>query len=251
MRFLLFMLISFSTVNLACFSSALAQEEIRASNLVASGLRTYCAYAGHWPGTWQEVVDAGIFQVPLRNMAGEVINPDVQPQVFEFDNVYYAGVTESGTAMLHIYIPVPQDAQSQADSERFVEWELEAPDSYLERFSASDKRRALRGEPLLWRPFLEDDNRLRQFAIAGMLEESLYVYQLANNSMPGSMEEFLDSEYSPLGWNSINPLTGQPFMFDGSPDDIEVLQDPDTGALSGFYPVDNEGNVIRAMNMFQ
>jgi hypothetical protein len=93
-----------------------------------------------------------------------------------------------------------------------------------------------------------DVNRMRQYSICGLLQDGVGYYWEAYGEVPGSMEELAASGFGPLAPGTINPLTGQPYVGNGAPNDIyfscQKLDDIENagGSFStDIYPVGNNG----------
>jgi hypothetical protein len=71
-----------------------------------------------------------------------------------------------------------------------------------------------------------------------MLERAIEEYKQHNKHPATSIDEVLESGFAPVRETSKNLLTGSPYHFDGSANDILVKQSA-TGLI--VVPIDNKG----------
>jgi hypothetical protein len=88
----------------------------------------------------------------------------------------------------------------------------------------ADQAQLMFGDPdmAILTSFIPKRDWLRLFAICGLLEDTLRQYTMANGEQPASIDEFLGSGFAPIDRNSINPVTGERFAFDGAPRDLFI-----------------------------
>lgn len=187
---------------------------------------------GHWPERWADVVAEGIFQTRLTSPDGSVIEPDDGHLDFMYDLVYEPSEDLQGVA--HCWFAF--------DDEGLVtkRTDLEPGQTYADYFEISEQviRQAGDDPPVeRYQDYLGDDNMLRLFAILHCLNRgSVWIYTNLVGGYPPSAEALIDSGYSCVDMNSINPVTGLPFRFDGSPGDIGYI--PEIGRFYHVEPGD-------------
>jgi hypothetical protein len=181
---------------------------------VQDAVLSYYKVFARWPDNWQAVRDAGIFQVTLRGFDMSELDPDEQAITgtgdvyYEFNRnanraTVYAGLISGGTFTIKSFQLMP-------------------PDSYLSTFQQFDKLGAEAGYegPTLSSLYAQREDKLRQFAILSQMEVSLRNFRDVRGDYPHTIAQFLNSGLGPIDGNSINPVTGQKFRFDGSADDV-------------------------------
>jgi hypothetical protein len=175
-----------------------------ADSLIQQGAQAYYQVYGAWPGTWREVVEAGLVQVPLVSLSGAPVDPD--DGAFDGDGDLQYLTAQDGN---------PPDIARMVDDEnetRVVMTKIGAVKSFRERYASSadaDVQSALK-----------DEARLKQWAIAGMLFEELNYCSWVYDKQPVTFEEFISAGVTCIDASSINPLTKTAFKGDGSPDDF-------------------------------
>ena len=218
---------------LASFSVANAgsiDEIDTASWLVQEGAQAYFKVFGTWPASWQDVEAAQLVQVELVSLSGNEIDPDDQSLDFAWDIQY---VPQTGGNP-------PQIAQRvSVEDGRVNMYEIFPVKSYTERFGESEN-------PDIRSALLNED-RLKQWAISGMLFRSLTLYLTLFEEYPETYQEFVCTGVTCIDSSSINPLTQESFKGDGSSNDILFFPkaDPDTGEIVGIaiLATDDEGSM--------
>lgn len=174
-----------------------------------------------WPTSWQEVRDSGIFQAEIPGFDLLPLNPD-NPDLTDFGQVYYEAPSSPGSNPVvhtvdymggfHIrHEPANGYMTSYADS--FRDYDVNLIEQTHSDFRYSD--------------YLRDTNKLKLFAILGIITQNISLYQSVKGGLPADMQDFMSSGFSPVDANSINPVTDRPFRFDGSVGDAsyEVLEE--------------------------
>ena len=150
------------------------------------------------------MVEEGLFQVPLVGYQGETIDPD-DPSLDFFGDLYYFS-DSAGQPKARVIQLLDIDGM-------VVEFtEVEPGPAYVEIFSALSARFA----DADFDKYLNDPSWLEFLAIRGMLHVGLSTYHEVNGAYPAAIEDFLKSGLGPIDQESINPLTGDVFSFDGS-----------------------------------
>lgn len=178
-------------------------------SFVQAALLAYYRAHGEWPASWQAVVDAGLQQVPLRNKPGQLINPD-SPELSQLSDVWYDAASSRDNRK-----PAAIWTLRKVGGEPELE-ELRPIASYRQVFIASSSQS---NED--YRKFLTEDS-LALMACASVIESAVLGFRIYHERYPSSLEELLDSPFTPITRNSINPATGERFRFDGSANDLLI-----------------------------
>jgi hypothetical protein len=178
-------------------------------------LGTYCFHKvyARWPVDWAEVRDSGIVQVPLMGFDLQEIDPD-EASVTEFGDLHYAYDPTTGNATVHVAVNKGGFAIEHHP--------LSAGRTYQQWFAIFDEGHAslgIQSDSYVSR-YSEDTDKLRQFAILNQIYSNLELFKSIKGDYPHTIAEFLRSGLGPVDDSSINPVTGLPFRFDGSPNDI-------------------------------
>jgi len=212
------------------------------SSYVQGALRAFYRAHGRWPTDWAEVLSTGMLQVPLLSPAGEIIDPGDGKLDFRFDVFYDAAATHAKAAT---------DKQSPALIRSRIKKELGFVETIELPVLPTYRQTLMTFAPKVnrdWRPYVEPD-ALKLMMAAAMMGEAILAFHLANDRYPNSVEEFLASGLAPLDYNSLNPVTGQPFRLDGSPNDLLLIsrQNPDGLYTLKVEPVDAQGEPFRIL----
>ena len=179
-----------------------------AMGMVQLGLQYYYKVYGAWPSSWSEVVDSGIYQVPLVGYKLQTIDPDDNSLDFDGDLVYDPHVRDDGSIVVNQSLGIDGVVVKQ-----FV---VNAPATYseilpaLQQLDPSDDIESL----------FNNVDWLRQFAVLGMINHGLYLHQDLDGQYPFEVQNLIDRGLAPIDRMSINPLTGSVYRFDGSEFDI-------------------------------
>ena len=169
-------------------------------------LQYYYKIYEHWPTSWQDIVDVGIFQVPLRGFHNEVIDPDDSKLDFEGDLFYDALSSTGDKAKIRELILIDGMSINYIDVPHYA--------TYNEQLTAL-------ADYVSYAPwFLERPERLRYLAILGMCNAQLLQYYHVHEHYPYTWADFINSGLAPVSWSSVNPLTGNPFYGDGRSSDV-------------------------------
>ena len=168
------------------------------------GLIAYYRVYAEWPKSWQQVVEAGLFQVPLVGYFCEPINPD-DPSLDFVGDLYYDSTLREDNSVRVMCLAYREGSIV----DQIV---VEPPVIFTDMFTAMD---AIADYGLSC--YLEYPNWLKFFAIRTSIINNLDNYRMLNDEFPEDIIDFLDSELGPIDANSINPLTGDYFYFDGRP----------------------------------
>lgn len=179
-----------------------------AKHHVTAGVQGYYAVYGEFPRRWSDVVAAQIYQVPLTGYSGEMVDPDDQA-VNDFGDVYYLPDLGLQRARIVSYRNPPGGMTTDYQ-------DISAVPTFRERFEAG----AASGSPADLMKYSDDTPRLIQFATLGAVRRGLMVYRDLHGDFPRSFDEFIASGLSPVDRRSINPVTGQTYMFKQAPGDI-------------------------------
>jgi len=218
---------------------------VQPTNLVRGGIRQFYKVFEQFPAHWSDVVGAGICQVTLAGPEGQVIDPDDATLDFPGD-VRYLGL-ESGS-------PRVAFLSSEGTTQNVG---VNTPTPYAQILTRADQAHLQYGDPdnAVLTSFMTRRDWLRLFAIDGLLESALRQYTVANGEQPASIDEFLDSGFSPIDRDSINPVTGEHFTFDGAPRNffvgLSAGSSPEEGLSVPFViPVMDNGKRMPGINIY-
>jgi hypothetical protein len=173
-----------------------------------------------WPSSWQEVRDSGIFQAEIPGFDLMPLNPD-NSEITDYGQVYYSPPSN----------PESNPVVMTAEYLNGFHIRVEPANGYMKTYAVSfrdyDEHNADKpGREAIYSSYLNDENLLKLFAILGIMTQNIGLFQNVNGHLPVDMQEFMASGFSPVDANSINPVTGQPFRFDGSVGDAsyEILE---------------------------
>ncbi|MEZ5337824.1 MAG: hypothetical protein R3F46_06120 [bacterium] len=174
-----------------------------------------------WPESWQEVRDSGIFQADIPGFDLVPLNPD-NPDLTDYGQVYYEAPEGPGSNPVvhtvdymggfHI-LHEPANGYMTTYRLSFQDYDNKLNESVDTDFRYSS--------------YLENESQLKQFAILGIMTQNIGLFRSVNGRLPYDMQEFMSSGFSPVDSESINPVTGQPFRFDGSVGDARYEIMPD------------------------
>ncbi len=179
---------------------------------VEFGLHAYYKVYGTWPQSWQAVVDAGLWQTEIPSRDGSRVDPD-DPTIDFFDDVYYSASQSFGSDG-KARIMVGGNPGSQPIRTIL----LDPPKTFDSYFTEVDGHVGSN----LSSSYTSDLEMKRLFAILGEVSSLCGIYYTVHQQWPQSLDSFLSSGLSPVNKDSINPVTGQRFRFDGSSGDCIV-----------------------------
>lgn len=183
-----------------------------ADSQIRNAIDAFQLVYGRNPASWAEIVDCGLFDNELRGFQMEAIDPDDA-------NIDFVG---------DLYI----DAETQLDHDGNIllldYWNrstidvggpvIEPGASYESRIAdtltyAGDQRELIDA-------WLANEQQLIQFGHVHQLLAALTVYQWVYGKYPKTLMELIETGVGPLHADSINPMTGLPYRFDGSRGDL-------------------------------
>lgn len=198
---------------------------------VSLACRMYYKVKGRYPSRWGDVVAAGIYQAPLMGYNGEEINPDDGGLDF-YGDVHYQLVGDGSSALVA--------ELGYRSGMTTVYHRLKAADTYVNLF-----RRAADQGVDFWQGYLDDEPRMRQFAILGFIYRAAFVYKDLHGDFPLNLGELSAAGLAPVDANSINPVTGQQFQFTEAPGDIvyryKIAKDG-RGSFFDLYHLNKDGS---------
>jgi hypothetical protein len=188
-----------------------------------SGARHFYRVFGRWPLSWREVCDCGLFQARLVLPGGSEIDPDDPAPPAVPGEVRFRPAADAGSTptVLSCYASTAGQPGAPA-AEGVVEvhsTSLERGNTYADMFQA---KAAIQNEEVLAAMNKQiayltgDPKRLLQLGLGDMILDGLMLYRMVHGDYPRTWQEFITSGISPVGADSINPLTGQVLRCDGS-----------------------------------
>lgn len=181
--------------------------------IVQMGVQAFHKAHNHWPATWEQVIQDGLWQTGIPTQSGEAIDPD-DPSVDFLDDVYYAADQVSGSSG---NVSILMGGQPTG-SPQVKTVEIEAPKDYDLLFQEMDSYL----DSQLESRYSDDLQMKRLFAILGEVSSMSGIFFTTHGRWPENLDEFLESGLSPINRSSINPVTGVTFRFDGSGGDVTI-----------------------------
>lgn len=178
-------------------------------NLAQQCIYSYASVYGEWPASWQEVRDSGICQVALYSPGGVEIDPDdgVIDYLWDFIYVPAADLAPPETVILGDFMGDVRESH----------------DPFEENSSLDERLANMREESRAYfEPLFADMNWRRLYAIQRVCN-MMSPKMTYSPEKPTELQEFLESEYSPIKADSTNPLTGEQFQFNSQPNDFMVM----------------------------
>lgn len=166
------------------------------------------------PESWQEVSESGIWQTPIRGFQMELINPDDPHLDFLGDLFLDAGSSDGTSMLLH--------ELEYRGGNQVIKEPVGGDFTYERQFRIYEGSPAVvlaDGSSML--DYLDDEDQLKQFAIIGCLGVNLSSYMAIHGDFPETLDQLFEAGLSNVNRNSLNPVTGERFKFDGSIGDIE------------------------------
>ena len=192
---------------------------------------SYARVYGAWPASWQDVRDSGICQVALYSPGGVEIDPDDGVVDYLWDFIYVPATDAA-----------PPETVMLGD---FLGDVRESHDPFEENSSLDDMLANMDAETFeYFDPLFADMNWRRLYAIQHTCNMmSMWLQHTPEN--PTELQEFLNSEVSPIDEKSINPLTGEKFGFNSQPNDF--LVQTQKGGWLAFQIMPASGEMERSL----
>lgn len=188
-----------------------------ALRMVQEGVYAYQLAFGDWPDSWQEVVSSGICQVAITSPQGYAVDPDDNSLDFMWDVAYIPPAD---------YYTPPKTIALMDVNGPFVSTDPFESNNSLEKAVASLPE----AEAQPFHGLVEDMEWRKMAAIKQYCERMMLShYRL---SCWQTWEEFVNSPWSPVNAQALNPLTGASFRFDGGPQDFLVTVVNPEGRIS-------------------
>jgi hypothetical protein len=183
-----------------------------ADSQVRNAIDAFQLVYGRNPGSWAEVVDSGLFDNELRGFQMEAIDPDDASIDFVSDLYIDAGtqLDHDGNILLLDYWNRNTVDVGGPVIEKGVSYKSRIADTLTYAGDQSE----------LIETWLKNEPQLIQFGHVHQLLAALTVYQWVNGKYPKTLTELIETGVGPLNAGSINPMTGQPYKFDGSRGDL-------------------------------
>lgn len=203
-----------------------------ALRLVQEGVYAYKYTFGIWPDSWQSVRDSGLCQVSLISPEGLSIDPDDGTLDFMWDVSYiraedYFNLPKTLTIMdiNGPYVSTDPFEQISSLEEIVAKMPAERATKYTGLLNNTDWR-IMAGIRRYFNRMLVHNRRVR-------------------SDWPG-WQDFVNSEWTPVGYQSVNPLTDELFHFDGRANDFQVITVNRDGRVD-LQITNGEGNVYFGM----
>ncbi|MEZ5337365.1 MAG: hypothetical protein R3F46_03795 [bacterium] len=187
----------------------LAVEEIQLS--VAAFQEVF----GRMPDSWLEVRQSGVFDRPVIGFQMQEIDPDDGRIDFPGD-VYLDTNTlsESGGVLLFYH-------NSPKEGTDIVRMKLDFVDSFAEQFDQIKDSVELSDADLqLLESWYGNEPQLIQFGQLHVLFNDLMMYKNIHGRYPMAITDLIEAGLGPCTVNTINPVTGSRYLFDGSEGDV-------------------------------
>lgn len=172
-----------------------------------AALNYYYKLHGEFPDKWAAIVEEGLFQTQLKGLHGEVIDPDDSNLGFYGDIFYNVAANQQSAVLVEL---------TYNDGVVWDQQKLVPVETYAELFARCDVGK----EASPYTALLRDTDRMRQFAILGILSRMIELHSDIRGDYPHSIDQLINAGLSPVDRSSINPVTGIAFQFDGSPGDL-------------------------------
>jgi len=185
------------------------------------GLIYYYKLHGDWPQSWQQVRDEQLFQVDLVAYGGDLIDPDDSSVGF-FGQVYYDSYSSHNSSNGKAHLR--EQLIHNGPIIKLVH--VEPPVTYADLFAKMDQ--AFGEEQFT--PLLNEPGQMRFFALLGMIQGGIGLYDRIYGHPPYTWQDYLDSGLAPIDENSVNPLTGGHIYADGRANNFiyKYIEDMDT-----------------------
>jgi hypothetical protein len=189
---------------------------------VSAAVKVYQKVFGVLPQSWQQVKDSGTYELPLVDFQMHAFDPDGDAPISQGACRYSTGVDPDGVAYYIITTldldGVPSDLKvrdedpySYDDMLNFIKGQADMSSADL---TAIDN-------------WLASDAQKLQFGQLSLLGGSLRFYHDIHGEYPADIPALIDAGFGPFTHDSINPLTGELYKFDGSIGDIRYMLTPE------------------------
>jgi hypothetical protein len=214
-----------------------ARSLINVSQLQAKcGILYYYKLHGAWPADWNAVVSSGLFTAPLLNPYGQVITPDDGRIDFDHDLQFSMG-TGWNPPRLILY--------RLGSKRNFVYTDMPRSVKTFKQILAESSARRLEGVPQsMFAMRAGDSTWLAAYASGCVLNKLLLEAGINRPGEINTWDDYVRSGFFPHSPQSLNPLTGRPWVADGAPGSLVwvdsegptrpahlKLVDPDSGEL--------------------
>ncbi len=179
------------------------------TKFVQMGLQAYYKVYGQYPESWAAVRQAGIVQTAIPAIGGQWIDPD--DSSLDYDDDIYYDASPMATGNLPRLLWSPPVGNQHVETIR-----LEPPTTY-DTFLGMAPDMGFGPSP-----YVGDRESQRLFGALMCLEHMIIVYKKVHGDWPASQDAFFSSGLATIDKTSINPVTGQPFRFDGSAGDVRL-----------------------------
>ncbi|MCB1187673.1 hypothetical protein KDL29_10960 [bacterium] len=218
---------------------------------IDEAVKAYYKVFGKWPQQYADIQAAGLFRAELSFRDGIIATPDDGPPEEYGDFQYvYRGEDEAPLIVRYAEQLKLSDAARENNNLQAYYSGVGMPVgvSQYEVYSYQGEHRMYEDPDEEWMAWCREHYRntdvYKLLAIASMSYLGAIEFQKATGRIPRTWQEFQDSGYSPLTADMLNPVTGRPFVSDGSPFSIEFHP------ISMDYPVfrnhDMQGNVTES-----
>lgn len=185
-------------------------------NSVFRAVSSFYSIYGHWPESWGNVRDAGLFQRPVKWDGVHVIDLDDQGIDEDWDIVYVYRGAQTPPGFLSLGL--------QSDSNPLIPFEARDTSSTWDGFIVGSSGNVWGGD------IVKGNRELQQLlGLACVCKEAIRGYDLVYGHCPSTWQEFVSSGLAPFGSNPVNPYTGGPLLCDGSAFQLKYQ----------YYPEDN------------
>ncbi len=181
-----------------------------AQAMVTHSCNRYYKVFGRFPETWSQLTDSGLQEAQLYGYLMQEIDPDDGSLDFNSD-VYLEN--NKGQLYCHWLDPITgQPSRIRLQFPKTYTHDIDTMRNSLDLSSEQDGR---------LEEYATSESRQLQFAHIGLMREFIGIFHDVKGYYPSSIDEFLSSGLSPINRDTVNPLTGYPYEFDGSFNDIE------------------------------
>lgn len=198
------------------------------SNAIVAFQRVY----NRNPDSWAEVLQSGLFDNDLVGYNMETINPDDAHIDFRGDLYLDTSTLQdlSGDVLLLSFWSVTRNDISRRS--------IPLGRSYVDIVNVAANALNIPGLQEIGNDWLGNEDQLIQFGHIHQIHAALLDYRETHGVFPGSISELAASGIGPLRPGSLNPVTGSPYLYDGSRGDI-------------LYELDEEGTgfVLRHVDL--
>jgi hypothetical protein len=208
----------------AAFENALLQVQPSA-RMIEEAPKAYFRVYGVWPETFAQIHEAGLIRDNLSLDGQKAITPDDgPPQDFNDIQYVYRGPSQA-PQILHYAVNVKySDAAIAAGLDQFVPGTgvymdlpgLGANDTYSwaganRNYEQPDHAYITRSRELYGNTAVH-----KLLAVASLCYTGAIEYRKHTGYIPQSWKEFVDTGFCPVTSDMLNPVTGKPYVADGS-----------------------------------